>query len=144
MVSKKRKTIVDYYINYKWRHEPKSIHCKSKKEFTSVMTRFMELLSEHIMEGNTYKLPHKMGSIRIRKFKPTKRKSINWQLSKKFGKHIYHTNKHSNGLTGEWYWDKKGARLKNQSLYVLEATRGNNRALAKKIINNNTIKLYYD
>tara|TARA_R110000851_G_scaffold285370_1_gene439057 strand:+ start:220 stop:654 length:435 start_codon:yes stop_codon:yes gene_type:complete len=144
MASKQRKTIPDFYLHYKWRHEPKSRHYQSKKMFTDVMTRFMELLSDHIMEGNTYKLPHRMGSIRVRKFKPTKKKAINWLLTKKFGKHIYHTNKHSGGMTGEWYWDKRGARLKNQTYYKMKATRENNRALSRKIKQENKINLYYE
>jgi len=146
----KRKTFKDFYLGYKYRYDVRDPKYVDKKEYTNILNEFFKLLSKEIMEeALVYKIPHKIGVIRIKKFK-AKKQAIDWKKTndyfQKHGvkKHIYHFNNHSGGYSGRWYWDKKEAILKNRTLYKFTPTRTNKRTLADLIIQQNTIKKYFE
>ena len=147
---KKRKTFKDFYLDYKYRYDVRDPKYVDKITYTKILNSFFEVISKAIMEeGYEYKLPHSMGSLRIKKFKARK-PAIDWKRTNEFyekngfKKHIYHFNEHSSGFSGRWYWDKKGAILKGKSLYKFTPTRTNKRRIAELIKGNNTIKKYFE
>lgn len=145
-----RKTFKDFYLDYKHRYDARSNKYVDAKEYTKILTCFFDLVSDAIInEAYAYKLPHKLGIIRIKKFK-ARTPAIDWHKTnaykEKYGidKHIYFTNNHSHGYAARWYWDKRAVKIRNKGLYKFQPTRTNKRDLAKIIKEENTIKKYFE
>jgi len=97
-------------------------------------------LSDEILEGYFFKMPYRLGTIRIKKRKV----DLN-NLKPDFGlfnssdeefknKHL---NTHSNNYYVRYYWTKRVETLiKNKSVYSFIPTRANKRELAKRIKEN--------
>lgn len=47
---------------------------------------------------------------------------------------VYHTNDHTEGVRYRWHWSKKNAMIENKSLYALQMSRANKRAVHKAIL----------
>ena len=58
---------------------------------------------------------------------------IDWKRTKQHGKHIYHTNEHSDGFNYKWLWSSKEAKFYLSDLYVFKPGRYASRAIAKYI-----------
>jgi hypothetical protein len=150
----KRHTLVNIYNNYLQDNLPNSTNYVTKEDFKEINLLFFKLLSKEIIEnGYVYKVPSGLGEIFIKKFKPSKKRAIDFKMTNAlYAEHnlknpdnkkiIYHKNNHSFGYAGRWYWKKTKAILPNKSLYKLQPVRSNKRALAKSIKNNNTINKY--
>lgn len=131
------KHIYQYYI--------KDISEESKyhldyKTFRNICEEFNKELSKEILEGYFFKMPYRLGTIRIKK-----RKVDLKNLKPNFG--LYnetdgeyknkHLNEHSNNYYVRYYWNKRIATLiKNKSAYSFIPTRENKRTLAKLIKEN--------
>jgi hypothetical protein len=131
------KHIYQYYI--KDIEETSKYHVDYKL-FRAVCEDFNKELSNEILEGYFFKMPYRLGSLRIKKRKV----DIN-NLKPDFGlfndsdgqyknKHL---NSHSNNYYVRYYWTKRSETLiKNKSVYTYIPTRANKRQLAKLIKEN--------
>lgn len=140
-----RHTIKDTYKKYKYYDKPKHPHYVSDyKTYRGILKDFFAGLSQMLInESIEYKIPHGLGRLYIKKFKP-KRKTryIDWANTKKYGKRIFHNNEHSSGYAARFYWYKGGTLAKGISLYMFKPTRNNARTLAKAIKYTEVIKDY--
>lgn len=141
--------IPDAYKLYKRTH-PRSVI--SKREYIDTCHHFNKLLSNAIIkESREFKIPHRLGSIRIKSFKkPVKVKDgkivinkycIDWASTKAMWAEIYgtsdpielkkipnkklaiHTNEHTNGYIMKWNWNKF-SRLVNKTVYKFRPVKG--------------------
>jgi hypothetical protein len=141
-------------------------------KFSSVLKEFNQELARMIIEeAIEFKMPLRLGYIRIRKFKKQihinpdgsvdkKNMSINWkasrelwakeypgktkvQLKKIHGKPlVYHLNEHTDGYGFFLYWNKKGSNAQNRSVYSMVFTFSNNRHLANVLQGDKKIDYY--
>lgn len=142
------------------------------KTFGSIIKDFNKEVSRLIIEeGVEFKMPLRLGSIRIRKYKrkirfnedgsvDKSRLAVNWPptkelwakeypgLSKAELKEIknkplvYHLNEHSDGYSFLFYWNKKGSNAVNRSIFSMVFTFTNDRHLAE-IIKSDIKKVEY-
>lgn len=119
-------------------------YIKDKQKRILIAKDFFKGLSQMIVEeAFEYKIPHGLGRIYIRRWRPKrKHMAIDWYNTKKYGKRIYHRNTHSGGYTAMWKWDKWRTLAKGISLYLFTPTRTNHRDLAKAIKEKNLITEY--
>lgn len=113
----------------------------------------MRLANTIITQSFEFKMPFRLGSIRIRaeklklKFTPdgkvdTIKMPINWGATRKLWKELWpdktmdeikqipnkklivYVNDHSNGYVMRWYWDKNFAKIKNNRAYIFKPVKG--------------------
>lgn len=126
----------------------------SKKEFKKLCYTFNKIIGNKIIkESFEFKLPFRLGSIRIKaekqkiKFKENgkvdkSKTSIDWGATWKMWYEqfphlsykeiqaepnktsLVHTNEHSNGYIMRWFWDKRLSNTKNQSAYIFKPVKG--------------------
>lgn len=104
--------------------------------FVELCNEFYKGIMDSILVKNTlYKMPHRMGSIRVikRKVKPDHGIAVDWVNSVKYKKKIVHLNEHSNGYKYLFKWFKNVAIFTNQGHYRLVFTRANKRRMASLI-----------
>jgi len=103
-----------------------------KATYRAVCCAFNKEVINQALEGKMVKLPHRMGSIWVKKYQiDPDNPPIDLNESKKAGKVIYHLNFHSDGYTARWAWSKRNNLVTNLIYYSFHATRANSRALAK-------------
>lgn len=102
------------------------------KLIETVMLDYLTRVTESIMDGQTYKIPMRLGYLFISKSRTTK-KGIDWVNSKRLKKTIYLNNYHSDGFTYKWTWSKNNsyAIFTNKTLYSFTPPRPAKRALAQ-------------
>lgn len=89
---------------------------------------FIEVFKKMIYENFIFMLPYGGGTISIKSYKPSideikkGRKYINWKKTKEKGKKIYYLNKHSNGYSYYFKWDKSFVKFRNRKFYKFRAT----------------------
>lgn len=110
-----------YYIDY--------------RTFRTICEEFNKELSNEILEGYFFKMPYRLGILRIKKrkidFNNLKPNFGEFNKSEIKNKHL---NEHSNNYYVKYHWNKRFATLiKNRSLYSFIPTRANKRTLAKLI-----------
>jgi len=110
-----------YYIDY--------------RTFRTICEEFNKELSNEILEGYFFKMPYRLGILRIKKrkidFNNLKPDFGEFNKSEIKNKHL---NEHSNNYYVKYHWNKRFATLiKNRSLYSFIPTRANKRTLAKLI-----------
>jgi len=81
-----------------------------------------EVINNIILDTLEFKIPNRLGSIRIKKVKGSP-KRVDWALTKKYNKKIYHLNMHTDGYYYKWMWHKKDALFTNKSVYSFTAPR---------------------
>ena len=90
----------------------------SNDQFKRIVKKFSQkLLDKVLLESEEVKLPI-IGSLRIQKFKQNFSKNqlrVDWYLTKKHNKKIYHTNDHRDGFIYQYYWKK--SRFTNKRYY---------------------------
>lgn len=138
---------------------------KVVKEFNKEVVRLM------IEEGAEFKMPDRLGSLRIKKYKgkitfnedgsiKKKRLAVNWKetwelwdkeypgILRTHMKEIpnkplvYHLNEHSDGYRFFPYWNKKGSNADNRKVYSFVFTSVNNRLLAAVVKGDNKPDYY--
>lgn len=131
------KHIYQYYIKD---ISKSSKYYQSYKIFRAICEDANKELSNEILEGYFFKMPYRLGTLRIKKRKI----DIN-NLKPDFGlfnksEENYknkHLNEHSNNYYVRYYWTKRVETLiKNKSVYSYIPTRANKRELAKRIKEN--------
>lgn len=146
-------TLRNIWHTYPYRYNQKDKLFLERKQYTDIAKDFFKELSNAVInEGYVYKMPNRLGKVRIRKFRCDKR-SIDWKLTKKHfveenkllengNKNlIYHSNKHSSGYKAR-FWVEFNRDVVYNRPYSFLAVRSNKRALAKAIMDDNIIIKY--
>ena len=131
--------------------------------FKRVWETFADCVIENmILEGKDFNMPS-LGSVGIRKqkvivvmtpegeidkrylrpdWKTTKELWARDSEAKKRKQLVFHLNKHFNGFSCKWFWDKATCSVPSNTAYFLTMTRANKRLLAK-FINSEDIEVDY-
>ena len=156
--------IVDIYKFYTKTQIENNLFPIEYDEFRRIIRYHNKEVCKHIVEDSIeYRLPYRLGYLRIRKFKTklkidadgklkTSHMYPNWaktnelwrnnekaRLAKKL---VFHDNSHTNRFYYKWYWDKRVCNIKNSSVYRLIISRTNKRMIAEVVKNNDKIDYY--
>jgi len=124
--------------------------------FGDVWDTFIDKVTDKIiMEGYSFRMPARMGTLYIGKFKPNKLnkdgslKKNNTKIDmhetlkmwKRYPEHyrkkwVYFTNEHTFGYVMCWYWNKALCTAKNKTSYSFNPTLGMRRKLSKVLKGN--------
>lgn len=135
--------------------------CKSKNPirfdvFSSVIKEFNnEICKEIIYNKFEFHLPARLGTIRIKKYKPKIKLDengklnlnqfpIDWKKTKEVGKKVYHLNRHFDGYRIMWYWNKLNSNVRNQSVYKFKEARQYQVESGRAVLNPNINIDYYE
>ena len=148
------RTLEDCYNFYKNKCIENNKPYISKLDYKLITYKFNYYLSEAIIkESFEYRMPHRLGFLKIKKakqkfkikdgkLKPNK-KIINWGDTIKLWKEMYpgktkdeiklikgkplilYTNEHTDGEIMRWFWDKTLTTVKNKTVYVFRAVKAN-------------------
>lgn len=132
------KTIYDFYHSFGEQYSELDV---DKTLFISVAKDFLqELMEEQIIKSTyRYKMPYRLGILRIRKRTPTRThgsQRIDWAKTKQLNKTVYHMNHHTGKSYFKFHWEKGGAAYKhfrNRGIYMFKPARKNKRFLAAHI-----------
>lgn len=149
---KKNITLENIYHTYNYRHAERSKYYCTKTDYKKISLLFFKLLSKEIIDnGYVFKMPNRLGTIKVVKFKAAKKRSIDWKTTNElYGeynknntdkKRVYFNNEHSEGYSVRYWWEAS-RWLKYNMLYRFKPTRANNRYLNKQIKDNNSIINY--
>lgn len=115
------------YDFYKKKHGAKV----DKSTYRKICYAFNKSVCEDVLEGKMVKLPHRLGSLWIKKFQVNPDKPpIDLNETKKAGKIVYHLNFHSDGWCARWSWSKLNKLVSNLIYYSFTPSRENSRAVA--------------
>lgn len=107
------------------------------KTYRKICEEFNKELSNELLEGYFFKMPYRLGTIRIKKRKiDFKNLKPDFGLfnNTEGGLKNKHLNEHSDNYYCKYHWNKRYATIiKNRALYSFVPTRANKRALAKII-----------
>jgi hypothetical protein len=136
-----------------------SIFAKVLKEF------YQELANLIIFKAFDFKMPFRLGRLRIRKYKPKLKSNEDGSLdmtryrpdwaatkklwaaneeAKKQKKLVYHLNDHSNGYQHRFFWEKRTSNIPNHSAYCFLPSRKNKRTLAAELKNEDSKVDYFE
>lgn len=136
MNNKKSYTIKDFYKRYIEEY-PTGIDYKLYK---TILSDYYNIIKDELLySSEELKMPLKLGTVRITKYKPktysTKSLSVDYKLSKELGYKVYHLNLHSDGYKYRLYWHKEIACNFSIYRYSLNFVRACKRELARIIKN---------
>jgi hypothetical protein len=156
--------IIDMYRHYRNTQKNKGIEPVDISTYRKIIKSYNIQICDYIVkESGELRLPHRLGYLRIRKFKTklkldhngqliTRHLQPNWKATnklweenenaKKEKKIVWHTNKHTNGYYYKWYWDKRACNITNHTVYSLVMSRDNKRNIARTINENENIDYY--
>lgn len=150
--------IRDYYKYYD------GIYCEQKtfnaynvgeKLYKEILRDFFKEVGEHIIHKNLeFKMPYRLGSLSVRKFKPSFKTDENGKLITRFPidwkstndlwdrkpelrkvKYIYHFNLHTNEYRYKFKYDKRTANYPCKNVYMFKFARPLKRKLAANLKN---------
>jgi hypothetical protein len=104
------------------------------KTYRTICEEFNEIISAEMLKGNEYKMPGRLGNLRVLKSKTkldSKKLKMDYGHYKKTGEKIFHLNRHSNGFKVRWYWGKKNCKVKHKTFYCFKPSRENKRKLTE-------------
>ena len=144
-------TLKNIWHTYPYRYNKKSPFYIERTAYVNISKDFFqELMTEIIENAYEYKLPNRLGILRVKKFKGLKRQ-IDWKLTNKYyaeenqagteKKRIYHSNTHSSGYNAR-FWIDPTMWVSYNKTYTFIATRKNKRDLARAIKDENVIIKY--
>ena len=119
------------------------------KEFRKIVNGFHQFIADKIIEGETVRLPEKLGELKIVGKKVTPRidpetgnvvgLAPDWGETRKLWAKcpeceeekqlVYHLNEHTDGIRYKVAWGKTGVFLHNRDFYAFTAVRSLKRAL---------------
>lgn len=139
MSKKKSYTITDFYDSYITEH-PNGVDYKT---FRAILVDYYTIINQKLLDASDeLKMPYRLGTVRIVKYKPktytSKSLSVDYKLSKEVGHTVYHLNDHSNGYKYRLFWHKECAKNFSPYRYSLNLVRAAKRKLAQLIKNNIT------
>jgi len=131
-------TLVDSYKDYIKDKDINSPYYISKQEYIDIISSYVLKLNEELLDkASIFKMPYRLGTLQIVKLLSSnnrnKKYSIDFNLTNKYGKTIYHLNEHSDGYKYMFKWTKINSIVKNKSKYRFIPTRTTKRQLAKNI-----------
>lgn len=117
------------------------------KTYRALIESFNKAMVDKILnESYEFKLPYRLGSLRIRKkkmsFKSKNALRVDYKRSRESGKLVYHMNDHRDNFNYRWYWKKKTAIVKNKTAYSFTPTRANKRELARLLLTDKSIDYF--
>lgn len=133
--------IDDIYKQYVSEHKDDGF-IVDEKTFKSIINDFNKNIMQAILYGYEYKMPGRLGSLRIKKKKlnihkylkdtknPSRHQVINWKLTNKIGKVTFYLNEY----IYRFYWYKRNCNIPNCHAYMFFPTRTHKRQLARLII----------
>ena len=149
---------------YKKKQKKEKKTAVSESDFGKIIKHFnKEICSSIVNDSYEYRMPYRLGYLRIRKHKTRLILDANGKLktghmhpdwiatkslweknpeAKAIKKIIWHTNKHTQGYYYKWFWDKSVCNIKNSSVYSLVMSRTNKRSIAEAIRTNENIDYY--
>ena len=156
-------TFDDIYKFYKEVYKDKALSRKSVHEIYKRM--FPEIVKLIIFDNLDYRMPCRLGSIRIKKKKAsptineegkldTRKLSINWKKTKSLWEELYpgktaeeiklikdkprikEINEHTNGYRMTWFWDKVTCNIPNQNAYYINLCREADKILSSAVKTN--------
>lgn len=134
-----------------------SLHSKVLNSFNKKLVRSI------LTDAFEYILPHRLGVLRIKKYKPQlldkdgnlrKHKlKPNWKATnelwerseeaRKNKKLVYHTNEHSDGYQYKWHFSNYRSTCTNKSAYCFIPSRTNKRAITELVTDEEFTGDYY-
>lgn len=126
--------ILDLYKFYETKSTKKEVI--DLKLFRKVTADFNLKVGEYILNGGEFKLPSRLGFLRILKIKNRLDNDsliTNWRLTKQAGKIVKFLNGHTNGYFFRFYWNKRISNAIKQTYYRFYPTRKLKRTLAYNI-----------
>lgn len=151
---KKRKhslTAFDSFFHLEDNDNPNKPNYISQERYQNIIGQYNDLVIEELKQGDSFKLFNRLGELRIIRIK-RKRKLVNFYLTKKEGRVIYHENMATNGYDLKLKWNRKDAMFRNKRIWSIKLVRdrmrrskGSIREFAKEKGVNNFAKLnnYY-
>lgn len=109
-------TITDFYEDY----AKDAIVPLSRKQYVSICKMFLEQVSLAIVrEKYEFKMPSRLGYLRVVKCRPPKVKAIDFKKTKQYGKTIRHINMHTDRYHFRFKWIKSSpyCYFTNKSYY---------------------------
>lgn len=124
-----------------------------KQEFKDISNAFNKFLIEKVIEGDTVKLPERLGTLRIvgRKVKPrinpetgdVEGVSPDWKETRKLWERcpeckekkqlVFHFNEHTDGIRYKFSWSKTGVFISNRDFYSFRVVRSVKGLFKKKL-----------
>lgn len=124
-----------------------------RKLYLKIAYELLEIISDMIIRQSLeYKIPHRLGFLKIRKKKQhirlyeggidINKNTIDWKSTKEAWKAMYpdktekeiraipgkkvifHTNRHTDGYVMRWYWDKRLCTTVNRTIYLFKPVKG--------------------
>lgn len=142
-----RSKIYKFYLNYLKERKLEN-NIVNPKMYSNVLNNFNKEIGRKLIEESfDFIMPMNIGQLRIRKYKPkyffdsdgklkkNSKMSINWELSKKYHKRVYHTNQHTDGYKYSFHYSNYRCILPGRSFYKFIPCRTLKRTLAKTIKN---------
>jgi hypothetical protein len=131
-------TLKDSYLDYIKDKDECSPYYITELEYRTINEDYILLLNEEILtNASIFKMPYRLGTLQVVKLQSSnnrnKKYSIDFNLTNKYGKTIYHLNEHSDGYKYMFRWSKIKSVVKNKTKYRFIPTRTNKRALANNI-----------
>lgn len=126
--------ILDLYKFYETKSTKKEVI--DLKLFRKVTADFNLKVGEYILNGGEFKLPSRLGFLKILKIKNRLDNDsliTNWRLTKQAGKIVKFLNDHTNGYFFRFYWNKRISNAIKQTYYRFYPTRKLKRTLAHNI-----------
>ena len=134
-------TLKDAYKDYIESVDEDSPYFISYELYSLIVEDYIQrIMSEVIDNAGIYKMPYRLGELQVIKLLSSvnrfNRYSIDYNLTNKYGKTIYHLNEHSHGYKYMFKWRKIDSVVINKYKYRFIPTRTNKRKLAYNIKNN--------
>lgn len=136
MIDKRVDIVTQSRKEYRHLNNPNSKYNVSDNQYRKICCDFFEELAYLLITtGDIIVLPATLGAIQAIKYKKnltSKSKSLDWKMTKKHNKKIYHTNMSTGGYWCRIHWyripknnRKVGARFKNAKFFSFALTRPN-------------------
>lgn len=120
--------------------------------YVKICNDFSKYIIKKVLEGFEVTLPSRMGTLSIigreQNIKYDEEGNMyglapNWKetiklwnedpVAKEQKKKVYHLNEHTDNIRYRYLWSKKSMLVKNKTLYALQMTRENKRAINKRV-----------
>lgn len=128
-----------YHSMYKY-YKSNSPYKVEYSLYKRILDRMSQIIAEAVLDRSEgFKMPCGLGYIQVGKYQPknynSKSLSIDYKLTREYGKVIYHLNEHSNGYKYRLHWSKVPMTFADRYKYQLCLVRANKRKLAQLIFN---------
>jgi len=132
-------TLVDSYETYKDMSIVELL--VDFKTYKSICKQFNKEIMNHIIDENgVFKMPGRLGKLRIRKskmnYQDKNKLKVDWKNSREAGKLVYYLNDHTDGYKFRFWWEKRGP-IQNLSYYSFTPTREHKRELSATLKDEN-------